>query len=81
MGLFTALVTLPLAPMRGVAWVADQLLDVAEADLYDVGAIHAQLRELSDEQESGRISQAEFDRAEDVLLDRLQGAMELRPQH
>jgi hypothetical protein len=53
-------------------------MDVAEAELYDVGAIHAQLRELSDELESGRISEAEFDSAEDVLLDRLQNAMEPR---
>jgi hypothetical protein len=36
MGMLTALVTLPLAPVRGVAWVAEQLLDEAESELYDI---------------------------------------------
>lgn len=74
MGLLTGLLTFPLAPVRGVAWVADQLTSVAENELYDVDAIYAQLRELSAELDEGRITETEFDRAEDVLLNRLQVA-------
>jgi len=74
MGLITGLLTLPLAPVRGVAWVADKLVDLAEQELYDVDAIYAELRELSANLEAGRITEDEFDRVEDVLLQRLQDA-------
>jgi hypothetical protein len=81
MGLITGLLTLPLAPVRGVAWVADQLVGVAERQFYDPDAIYAELRELSAELDSGRITEEEFDRAEDVLLQRLQDATNRsRPQ-
>lgn len=75
MGLITGLLTLPLAPVRGVVWVADQLTAAAERQLYDPDAIYAELRELSADLEAGRISEEEFDRAEDVLLQRLQDAI------
>jgi hypothetical protein len=74
MGLITGLLTLPLAPVRGVAWVADKLVAVAEEQLYDPDAIYAELRELAADLDEGRISEEEFDRAEDVLLQRLQDA-------
>jgi len=75
MGLITGLLTLPLAPVRGVAWVADKLIAVAEDELYDVDAIYAELRELAADLDEGRITEEEFDRAEDVLLQRLDDAM------
>lgn len=73
-GLFTGLLTLPLAPVRGVAWVADQLVNAAEEEFYDEGRIHAELRELAGKLEAGEISEEEFDRAEDELLDLLASA-------
>jgi len=76
MGLITGLLTLPLAPIRGVVWVADQLTAVAEQELYNPDAIYAELRELSADLEAGRISEEEFDRAEDLLLQRLQDAID-----
>ena len=76
MGVITGLLTLPLAPVRGVVWVADQLAAVAEQQLYNPDAIYAELRELSADLEAGRISEEEFDRAEDLLLQRLQDALD-----
>ena len=35
MGLFTGLLTLPLAPVRGVVWVAEQVAQEADRQLYD----------------------------------------------
>lgn len=35
MGLFTQLVTLPLAPVRGVVWTVDRVLEAAEKEYYD----------------------------------------------
>jgi predicted Zn-dependent peptidase len=76
MGLITGLLTLPLAPVRGAVWVAEQLTAVAEQQLYNPDAIYAELRELSADLEAGRITEEEFDRAEDLLLQRLQEALD-----
>ncbi len=41
MGLFTGVLTLPLAPVRGLVWVAEQVQDEAESQLYDEDRIRA----------------------------------------
>ena len=41
MGLFTALLTLPLAPVRGTVWIAEKLQEQAELELYDESALQA----------------------------------------
>ncbi|MFE2302416.1 gas vesicle protein GvpG [Streptomyces sp. NPDC059445] len=71
MGLFTQLVTLPLAPVRGVAWVMDRVLEAAEDEYYDPAPIRLQLAELERQLNAGEIDEETFDRAEDQLLDRL----------
>ena len=71
MGLFTGLLTLPLAPVRGVVWVADQLVAEAERELYDEGRIRAALIQLELEAEEGTVGQAELEAREDALLERL----------
>lgn len=74
MGLITGLLTLPLAPVRSVAWMADKLVATAEAEFYDVDAIYAELRDLAAALDEGRITEDEFDQAEDALLQRLEEA-------
>ncbi|MBB0243209.1 gas vesicle protein GvpG [Streptomyces alkaliphilus] len=71
MGLITGLLTLPLAPVRGTAWVLDQVVLAAEREYYDPGPVRAQLAELERELNEGLIGEEEFDRREDELLDRL----------
>ncbi|MFJ8753187.1 gas vesicle protein GvpG [Streptomyces sp. NPDC102441] len=71
MGLITQLLTLPLAPVRGTAWVLDQVVLAAEREHYDPGAVRTELAELERELLSGNIDEEEFDRREDELLDRL----------
>ncbi|MDQ6834575.1 MAG: gas vesicle protein GvpG [Actinomycetota bacterium] len=71
MGLFTGLLTLPLAPVRGVVWVADQVAQEAERELYDEGRIRAELLQLEFEAEEGRYSDEEIAAREDDLLQRL----------
>ncbi|WP_329303286.1 gas vesicle protein GvpG [Streptomyces sp. NBC_00659] len=72
MGLFTQLVTLPLAPVRGVAWVMDRVLEAAEDEYYDPAPIRLQLAELERQLNAGEIDEETFDRIEDQLLDRLE---------
>jgi uncharacterized phage protein gp47/JayE len=75
MGLFTALITLPLAPVRGTVWIAEKLQEQAELELYDESAIEAGLLELQVARESGIYEESEIEEAEDALIERL---MELR---
>jgi hypothetical protein len=72
MGLFTQLVTLPLAPVRGVAWVVERVLEEAENQYYDPAPVHRELAELERRLLAGDIDEETFDRREDELLDRLE---------
>lgn len=71
MGLITGVLTLPLAPVRGLVWVAEQLRDEAESQLYDEGRIHAELMQLEMDSDDGLIDDAEREQREDKLLERL----------
>jgi hypothetical protein len=71
MGLFTALLTLPLAPVRGVAWVAEQVTDEVMREMYDESRIRGDLLALELDSEDGLISDDERDERERELLDRL----------
>jgi hypothetical protein len=70
-GLFGALFGLPLAPVRGVAWIADKVLEEAERQYYDAGAIRRQLEEVAEARERGDIADADADALEEALVARL----------
>jgi hypothetical protein len=74
MGLLS-LLTFPITgPARGGWWVLEQIVEAAEAELYDEGRIVAELRALTADVEAGRISEQEHAAAEEVLLARLMEA-------
>lgn len=61
-----------LAPVRGLIWVFREINQAAAADLASEGeAITAKLSELYMRLETGQMTEAEFDAAEKILLDRL----------
>jgi hypothetical protein len=72
MGLITQVLTLPLAPVRGTFWVLDQVVLAAEREYYDPDPVRKELADLENELLSNGISEEEFDRREDELLDRLE---------
>ena len=78
MGLFRELTLLPLAPVRGTAWVAEQLAEEADRRLYDEDNIKRELIQLEIDQEEGRIGAEERAAMEDDLLDRLAVARDRR---
>ncbi|MFD7288790.1 gas vesicle protein GvpG [Streptomyces sp. NPDC059863] len=78
MGLLTQILTVPLAPVRGVGWVVRRVADVAEQEAYDTTPIERRLAELERELLEGRISEKEFDRREDELLDQLEAIQRAR---
>ncbi|MFE3588310.1 gas vesicle protein GvpG [Streptomyces niveus] len=69
MGLLSGVLLLPLAPVRGVVWISDRLVDAAEAELYDPAVVRAQLAELNRSLDDGEIDLARFEREEERLLD------------
>ena len=71
MGLITGLLTLPLAPVRGVAWVAELLAEEAERELADAQSPQRALAELEAARAAGEISEEDFTRLEDQLLDEI----------
>lgn len=74
MGLISGLLLLPLAPVRGVVWVAEQIQEEAERQWYDPAAIHAELDDLDARRRDGLIADDEADRLEEELVQRLMEA-------
>ena len=71
MGLFTGLLTLPLAPVRGVAWIAEQVMEEMDRELYDEDNIRREMVQLEFDFEDGLIDDDERQAREEALLERL----------
>jgi len=76
MCLLTGLLTLPLAPMRGVAWVAEQVRRQAEDEYYDPVEIRRQLEDVDEMRASGELDEDEAEAIEEELVQRLLEAQE-----
>jgi type II secretory pathway predicted ATPase ExeA len=77
MGLLTGLLTLPLAPIRGTVWIAEQLAEQAARELDEGRTIRRQLAEAELRYERGELTVEELEEIEDELLERLRLAGEL----
>lgn len=69
MGIFTGLLTLPLAPVRGVAWVAELLTEEAERELAAINSPQHALAELEAARAAGELSEEEFAEREAELIE------------
>lgn len=76
MGFFTALVTLPLAPVRGAAWVVAQVAEEAERQLYDQSRMRRELIQLELDHDAGLLGEQDYREQVDELLGRLSQARE-----
>ncbi|WP_275294053.1 gas vesicle protein GvpG [Amycolatopsis sp. La24] len=70
MGLLGEILLLPLAPVRGVVWVTGQVVDAAEQE--QIAQLQRELVALEKELVDGGITEEEFDRREDEILDLLE---------
>jgi chorismate mutase len=70
-GLVTGLLGLPLFPVRGVMWLAEQVLEQAEEQYYDPARIRAQLEQVDEARRTGELSEEECAEIENELLQRL----------
>jgi hypothetical protein len=72
MGLLTGLLTLPLAPVRGTVWIAEQLAAEAERELRDEKSVRRRLAEAERQFELGVLTIEEYEALEDELLEGLE---------
>lgn len=78
MGLLAMIITLPLAPVRGAVWVAEQVAEEADREMFDDTRIRGQLLQLELDHEEGRVDDQERAAIEDQLLERLAIARQRR---
>lgn len=73
MGIILNTLMSPLTgPMKGLLWVAEQIKDQADAEIYDDSKILVELSELELRLDLEQIELKDFEAQEDVLLQRLQ---------
>jgi len=74
-GLISTLVLLPIAPVKGVFWVAGKINDEANRRYYSEGAIVSELRRVEELRQSGQLTEEQAAaREEELLQRRLAGA-------
>jgi hypothetical protein len=71
MGLLTSLLTLPLAPVKGVIWLGEVIQDQVEQQLHDPANVRRELEELEEAERAGKISKEEKDEAQQAVLNRM----------
>jgi hypothetical protein len=71
MGVFTGLLLLPLAPVRGVGWVANVLADEAERELEAKQSPERALADLQAKRANGEISEEDAEALEAQLVERM----------
>jgi hypothetical protein len=69
MGLITGLLTLPLAPVRGTVWIAEQLAAEAERELREARSPRRRLIEAERQLELGLLTVEEYEAIEEEALD------------
>ena len=69
MGLLTGILTLPLAPVRGVAWIGEMLAEEAERELAAINSPQRALAELDAARAAGELSDAEYEQLEAELIE------------
>jgi len=72
MGLFTGLLTLPLAPVRGTMWVAEKLYDAAEQEANPDVQFRARLETLQIAYELDELTDEEYEQAEQELVEQFE---------
>ena len=80
MGLLTGLLTAPIAPLRGVAAIAEQVRRRAEDEFYDPATIRAELEKVDALRAAGDIDDDEATAREDALVERLMVGQQLREE-
>jgi Gas vesicle protein G len=69
MGLFTAIVTWPLAPVRGVVALAEVIAQRVDQEMNNPAAVRRQLEDLEEARKRGEVSADEEQEAQDAIIE------------
>jgi hypothetical protein len=72
MGLITGLLTLPLAPVRGTVWIAEQLAAEAERELREAQSPRRRMIEAERQLDLGVLTMDEYEVIEEEALEALE---------
>lgn len=61
-----------LAPIKGPCWIAKKVHDMAMEEFLDEEKVREELRDLYVSLEAGKISEEEFERREEELVERME---------
>jgi Gas vesicle protein G len=70
-GLITGLLTLPLAPVRGVAWIAEVVAEEADRELEQRHSPERRLAELESARAAGEVSEEDAARLEGEIIEEM----------
>ncbi|WP_430332772.1 gas vesicle protein GvpG [Rhodococcus sp. ACT016] len=73
MGIFSAVLGLPLAPVRGVVWIAEIVRRQVDEELYSPAAFRRRLENIEEARASGQISDEEAAAAEEQVVAMMTG--------
>jgi hypothetical protein len=73
MGLLSTILTLPVAPVRGVIWLGELIQDQVEQQLHDPAVMRRELEEIDAAAAAGQLSEEERKQAQQAVLDRMTG--------
>jgi hypothetical protein len=71
MGVFTGLLLLPIAPVRGVGWIVNVLAEEAERELESRESPQRALADLQAARANGEISEEDAEALETQLIERM----------
>ncbi|MGY1942661.1 gas vesicle protein GvpG [Nocardia asiatica] len=73
MGLLSTILTLPIAPVRGVIWLGEVIQDQVEQQMHDPANMRRELEEIDAAAAAGQLSEEERKQAQQAVLDRMTG--------
>ncbi|MEU5841014.1 gas vesicle protein GvpG [Rhodococcus sp. NPDC047139] len=71
MGLVTSLLTLPLAPVKGVMWLGEIIEEQVDQQLHDPANVRRELEQIEEAAAAGELSPDEKDAAQQAVLNRM----------
>ncbi len=71
MGLVSSILSLPLAPVRGVIWLGELIQDQVEQQLHDPARLRRELEEIDRAAAAGELSAEEAGQAQQAVLNRM----------
>ncbi|WP_063052233.1 gas vesicle protein GvpG [Nocardia arthritidis] len=73
MGLLSTILSLPIAPVRGVIWLGEVIQDQVDQKMHDPATMRRQLEEIDAAAAAGQLSEEERKQAQQAVLDRMTG--------